>query len=213
MNTHTQATTSTLNINNTKTTLREKNRNMKKHITLKSFSFIVLAATLTACTGEATKEVVENTKDATTTVAANVTEAATEKVAEVTTAANSASSVNDQTANAANTTVVASGALTGRNDHITTGGVSIVKTATGHQLVLAGDFSLDGAPDPIVALGNNETYSSENKLGALKNISGAQVYEIPASINPADFSEAYIWCEQFNVSLGTATLAQANGGS
>jgi len=108
--------------------------------------------------------------------------------------------------------VIASGTLSGRNDHITTGNVSIVQTASGYELVLAEDFSLDGAPDPVVALGNNGTYSPENKLGPLTNITGAQSYAIPANINPADFTEAYIWCEQFNVSLGTAALT-INGGS
>ena len=113
---------------------------------------------------------------------------------------------SNSAATTSNAAVVSAGTFTGRNDHITTGNVSVVKAASGYQLVLAGDFSLDGAPDPIVALGNNGTYSPENKLAALKNISGAQTYAIPASMNPADFSEAYIWCEQFNVSLGIAPL-------
>ena len=186
---------------------------MNKFIALRLISVISLAAALVACSGEAAKEVVSNTKDAASTVAANAKEGVTEKVSEVATAANTVAAAKDKAMAvvAGDAAVLASGTFTGRNDHITTGDVSIVKTATGYQLVLAGDFSLDGAPDPIVALGNNGTYSPENKLAALKNITGAQTYEIPASINPADFSEAYIWCEQFNVSLGIAALASSNG--
>jgi len=108
---------------------------------------------------------------------------------------------------------VLAGELSGRNDHVTTGKVAVVKTPTGYALVLGPNFSLDGAPDPVVALGNNGEYSAANKLGALKSKTGAQTYAIPASMNPADFSEAYIWCEKFNVSLGTAALKATGYGS
>ena len=101
---------------------------------------------------------------------------------------------------------VAQGIFSGRSDHITTGTASLVKTATGYNIVLSGDFELDGAPDPVVAVGNNETYTVANKLGALKNRTGAQSYELPANITPANFSQVYIWCEKFSVPLGVATL-------
>jgi len=114
---------------------------------------------------------------------------------------------------AAKAEVLSVGTFSGRNDHVTTGGVSIVKTDAGYQLVLAPDFSLDGAPDPVVALGNNGEYSAANKLAPLTNKTGAQTYALPANLNPSDFSEAYIWCEKFNVSLGTAKLTSASYGS
>jgi len=101
---------------------------------------------------------------------------------------------------------LASGTFSGRSDHITTGTASLVKTDAGYQIVLSGDFELDGAPDPVVAVGNGETYSVSNKLGALKNRTGAQTYDLPAGITPANFSQVYIWCEQFSVPLGVANL-------
>jgi len=186
-------------------------------VTLRLFGFAALTIALAACSGESAKDVVANTKDAANTVAANVKDGATQKVAEAAqaandSAANTVAAMKDKATKVVggNSEVLASGTFSGRSDHITTGDVSIVKTASGYQLVLAGDFSLDGAPDPIVALGNNGTYSAANKLAALANITGAQTYDIPASMNPADFSEAYIWCEEFNVPLGIATLASAN---
>ena len=43
----------------------------------------------------------------------------------------------------------ASGTFTGANEHVTTGGVKIVKTENGGAVViLDSDFRLDGAPDP-----------------------------------------------------------------
>ena len=101
---------------------------------------------------------------------------------------------------------ITSGTFSGLSDHITTGGASIVGTAGAYELVLASDFSLDGAPDPIVGFGKNGTYNPATKLGALKNKDGAQRYALPASFNPADVSEVYIWCEQFNVPLGVANF-------
>lgn len=108
---------------------------------------------------------------------------------------------------AENVTSIATGTFDGRSDHITTGRATIEKTATGYQLTFAGDFTLDGAPDPVVALGNGETYLVANKLGSLKNKTGGQTYTLPASFTPGQFSEVYVWCEKFDVPLGVAKLS------
>lgn len=105
-----------------------------------------------------------------------------------------------------NAVTIASGTFDGRSDHITTGGVTIEKTGGGYQLRFAADFSLDGAPDPVVALGNGETFLVANKLGPLKNKTGAQTYQLPAGFTPGQFSEVYVWCEKFSVPLGVASL-------
>lgn len=101
---------------------------------------------------------------------------------------------------------LASGAFAGRSDHITTGGASIIGSQGAYELVLAADFSLDGAPDPIVGFGKDGKYNAATKIGALKNKSGAQRYKLPANFNLSDVSEVYIWCEQFDVPLGVATF-------
>lgn len=102
---------------------------------------------------------------------------------------------------------VSSGVFSGRSDHITTGRVTVEKTSAGYQLNFASDFSLDGAPDPVVGLGNNGNYLVANKLGALKNKTGGQSYSLPASFKPGQFSEVYVWCEKFSVPLGIANLS------
>ena len=108
---------------------------------------------------------------------------------------------------ASNAQLISQGQFEGRSDHITTGKVTLEKTANGYQLRLSSDFELDGAPDPVVALGNGETYQVSNKLGALQNRTGEQVYQLPASFTPGQFSQVYVWCEEFNVALGVADLA------
>lgn len=110
---------------------------------------------------------------------------------------------------AAKVTPLASGQFSGRSDHITEGQVTLEKTAAGYQLVFAADFDLDGAPDPVVALGNSETFVAANKIGKLKNKSGRQVYQLPAGFTPEQFSEVYVWCEKFSLPLGVAKLVKA----
>ncbi len=106
----------------------------------------------------------------------------------------------------ASSTVASNGTFTGKSDHITTGGVSILETSTGYAVVLESDFSLDGAPDPKIGFGNDGTFAPETLFTALENNTGMQIYEVPASIDPTKFDEVYIWCEKFSVPLGVATL-------
>lgn len=99
------------------------------------------------------------------------------------------------------------GTFTGASDHITTGGVKVIKTADGGAVViLDSDFSLDGAPDPRVAFGKDGKYAEPSNLGVLQNLKGLQIYRVPATVNVDDFNEVYIWCTKFSVPLGVASL-------
>ncbi|MEL7130297.1 MAG: DM13 domain-containing protein [Pseudomonadota bacterium] len=96
--------------------------------------------------------------------------------------------------------------FTGQSDHVTTGRVSIAGADGTYTLVFAEDFSLDGAPDPVVGFGNNGTYDPTTKLGALINKTGAQSYPLPEGLDPRAYGEVYVWCEQFDVPLGVASF-------
>ena len=100
-----------------------------------------------------------------------------------------------------------SGTFTGASDHITTGGIQIIKTADGGAVViLDSNFSLDGGPDPRVGFGKDGKYVEATDLGALQNLTGVQVFVVPATVNVDDFNEVYIWCKKFAVPLGVAAL-------
>lgn len=144
---------------------------------LKLFGTAAIALTLTACSNASTD------------------------AADVRTPATAAQSV------ASNVQAISQGTFSGRSDHITTGKVTLEKTTTGYQLSFSSDFELDGAPDPVVAIGNGETYQAANKLGKLKNRTGEQLYTLPASFTLGQFSQVYVWCEQFSVPLGVADLS------
>ncbi len=101
--------------------------------------------------------------------------------------------------------VLASGKFQGQSGHVTSGGVSVVKTAKGALVVLEPDFKFDGAPDPKLGFGKNG-YVKSTQFSILKSNSGEQTYEIPSSIVPTDYTEVWVWCERYSVPLGVATL-------
>ena len=96
-----------------------------------------------------------------------------------------------------------SGAFDGRNGHVTTGSVTV--DADG-RIELGADFSFDGAPDPVVGLGRDGTYDPASMAGELQAPTGAQSYSLPGGAEAADYNEAYVWCREFGVALGVATL-------
>ena len=105
----------------------------------------------------------------------------------------------------AESNVIATGTFEGRSDHETSGKVSIVESDGKYSILLAEDFSLDGAPDPKVGLGK-DGYDPSTKAGPLAALTGASAYDVPEGINIADYNEVYIWCEKFDVPLGVAKL-------
>lgn len=102
--------------------------------------------------------------------------------------------------------VVKTAEFEGRSDHITTGGVSILKTGGQTLLILEAEFSLDGAPDPQIGFGKNG-FDSDTIISKLRDDKGAQVYVIPDSIDVSEFNEVYIWCEKFDIPLGVAKFS------
>lgn len=101
-----------------------------------------------------------------------------------------------------------SGTFTGASNHVTKGGVTVVKNADGTATVTLGDdFFLDGAPDPRVGFGKDGAFTTGTTIGLLKSNTGAQTFTVPASINVDDFNEVYIWCLKFAVPLGVAPVS------
>lgn len=159
----------------------------------KTISLGALALALAACGQQADTHAGDAVKEAATEVAAvaeeavDTVEAAVEEVVD---------SLGDR---------VSGGSFEGRSQHITTGEVTIYQAGEKFVVVLEENFSLDGAPDPKLGFGNPE-FVTETLFSPLREISGRQVYELPEGLNPADFETIYVWCEQFSVPLGVASL-------
>jgi hypothetical protein len=100
-----------------------------------------------------------------------------------------------------------SGTFKGASKHVTTGGVTIVKTANGGMSVVLGqNFDFDGAPDPRVGFGTNGRYDDASDLGKLVKNEGEQRYVVPAGVDVSKYNEVYIWCRKYSVPLGVAAL-------
>ncbi|KIC10237.1 twin-arginine translocation pathway signal protein [Leisingera sp. ANG-M1] len=98
------------------------------------------------------------------------------------------------------------GHFEGRSNHVTSGAVKIVEEGGRYIVELGDDFSLDGGPDPRVALGKDGKYDPDTKLGALLSLTGKQRYAVPATWDISKHNEVYIWCEVAGVPLGVAKI-------
>ncbi|MEL6601979.1 MAG: DM13 domain-containing protein [Cyanobacteria bacterium J06614_10] len=95
--------------------------------------------------------------------------------------------------------------------HPTSGNAKIVEVDGQRYLEFDEAFSSDSGPDLFVLLHREaepQSYSQEDyvSLGRIQSFSGAQRYAIPEDVNLSDFQSAVIWCRQFNVTFGYATL-------
>lgn len=104
-------------------------------------------------------------------------------------------------------TVSSSGTFKGASKHVTSGKVSVIKMSDGKAVIKLGEsFKFDGAPDPVVGMGKNGKYDASTNLGKLTKSSGQQNYVVPSSIDASKYNEVYIWCKQYGVPLGVASL-------
>ncbi|NET34524.1 MAG: DM13 domain-containing protein [Cyanothece sp. SIO1E1] len=106
--------------------------------------------------------------------------------------------------------VVKSGPFTG-SAHPTQGLANLMINDGTPSLVLDPAFKTDSGPDLFVLLHRAEVpenYNPEDyvELGVLQQVSGSQTYTIPEDVNLEEYNSAVIWCRQFNVTFGYATL-------
>lgn len=112
----------------------------------------------------------------------------------------------------AQATALASGTFVDGDDHPTSGNARIVEAADGQRyLEFDASFSSDAGPDLVVLLHKEavpQSYDSSNyvNLGQIQRTVGAQRYAIPADVDLASIQSVVIWCREFNVTFGYATL-------
>ena len=103
-----------------------------------------------------------------------------------------------------------SGSLSGRRGYNVTGTVQVVKDGGSTQVVFSDDYQFDptkNPPDIKIAFGNGEEYAQGSHIhNELTVKSGAASFDVPASIDTDQYSELYIYCEQFTVILAVAPL-------
>src|SRR5687767_2370955 len=121
--------------------------------------------------------------------------------------------VNESLA-AAMPTTLAEGAFHS-NAHETTGKATIVALPDGRRLLRLTNFSTSNGPDVRVYLvaatdvTDDETVKTAGfvELGPMKGNKGDQNYELPATVDLAQYRTVTIWCKRFSVNFGSAPLA------
>ena len=102
---------------------------------------------------------------------------------------------------------IGSGRFTGASNHLTSGKVSVSKANGKITIQLGKAFSLDGAPDPYVALGHGNKPVKGGLIKILQNNNGAQTYTASANgIDLANVNSVIIWCKKYSVPLGVAKI-------
>lgn len=95
--------------------------------------------------------------------------------------------------------------------HPTSGSAQIIEEQGQRYLQLDAAFRTDAGPDLLVLLHTQAVptrYNGSNyiSLGQVQRVAGAQRYAIPADADLQAIQSAVIWCRQFNVTFGYATL-------
>jgi len=107
---------------------------------------------------------------------------------------------------AASPSLAASGTFKGASSHKTTGSVTVTEKGGKLVIKLGSNFSLDGAPDPYVSLGNGSRPVKGGTAGTLARNKGAGTYSVPATAATRAAREVVIWCKKYAVPLGVARL-------
>lgn len=104
------------------------------------------------------------------------------------------------------------------HEHETSGTVRIIENPDGTRVLTLENLSTSNGPDvhvwlataPVVP-GQDGWFAADDgvwvDLGLMKGNLGNQVYDIPAEVDLAAFPSVYLWCAQFAVSFGAASLS------
>lgn len=116
-----------------------------------------------------------------------------------------------ETVGAAAKAAIKSASFVNGTGHTVTGGVKIIEEDGQRYLELGSDFRTDSGPDLFVLLHREAVptgYADSDyvSLGRLQRVARTQRYLIPAGVDISAFGSAVIWCRQFNVTFGYASL-------
>jgi hypothetical protein len=104
---------------------------------------------------------------------------------------------------------IRTGMLAGAGSHHAAGTASVTKDQGGHNALTLTDIRVDRVPDGRVYLAKNGDYRAGIELGKLTQFSGTVDFPVPGTVNLEEYDSVVIWCKQFNVEIGRASLGKA----
>ena len=103
------------------------------------------------------------------------------------------------------------------NAHDTRGMASVIDLGDGRRVLRLTNFATSNGPDVRIYLvaapdvQDNATVKTAGfvELGPMKGNIGDQNYDIPATVDLANYRTVTIWCKRFSVNFGSAPLAKS----
>ena len=103
------------------------------------------------------------------------------------------------------------------NAHDTRGMASVIDLGEGRRVLRLTNFATSNGPDVRIYLvaapdvQDNATVKTAGfvELGPMKGNIGDQNYEIPATVDLANYRTVTIWCKRFSVNFGSAPLTKS----
>lgn len=102
--------------------------------------------------------------------------------------------------------IIAEGTFVGLGGRNAQGQARLIKVADKYYIRFEDDFRVTNGPDLFVYFGKNGRYDASAKIDGLKGNVGGQNYEVPVSLNPANYNEVWVWCRAFSVAFGKVNL-------
>lgn len=105
------------------------------------------------------------------------------------------------------------GSFIGASGHQTSGDIRSTRKNDQETVVLQANFKTDSGPDLKVYLSKDPQGKIDAQetgvldLGPLKSTSGEQSYPVPSGEKLSSYKSVVIWCKQFSVNFGYATLS------
>ena len=103
------------------------------------------------------------------------------------------------------------------NAHDTRGTATVIDVGRGRRVLRLTNFATSNGPDVRIYLvaapdvQDDATVKTAGfvELGAMKGNIGDQNYDIPATVDLANYRTVTIWCKRFSVNFGSAPLAKS----
>lgn len=105
----------------------------------------------------------------------------------------------------ANATLLKSGNFIGSTNHTVNGSVKLYELQ-GKKYIYFENFTSTNGPDLKVYIATTINANQFVNIGNLKGVTGSQAYLINNPPDFAQYNKVLIWCQQFSVLFGSATL-------
>ncbi len=102
---------------------------------------------------------------------------------------------------------LAEGGFVGLGGHAAKGGVELVEGESGWEIHLGADFAVDPGGKTALGFMKDGAFVEEAKAGDLAAASGAQVYDLPEGVEPADYDRLVIYCYIEAAAIAEAVFA------